>query len=80
MIRARDLTKRFGDKRVLARLDFEVARGGFLLVTGPNGSGKTTLLRLCAGLAAPTGGELDVDVPPRARSATSGTSRSSTAS
>src|SRR5439155_24485158 len=33
---------------------------GFLLVTGPNGSGKTTLLRLCAGLAAPTGGELQI--------------------
>src|SRR5207253_8918201 len=29
-------------------------------VTGPNGSGKTTLLRLCAGLAVPTAGELDV--------------------
>ena len=60
MIRARGLTKRYGDKRVLEGLDLDVARGGFLLVTGPNGSGKTTLLRLCAGLAAPTRGELDV--------------------
>jgi ABC-type multidrug transport system ATPase subunit len=32
-----------------------------VLVTGPNGSGKTTLLRLCAGLAAPTGGEVAVE-------------------
>ena len=63
MIRARKLSKRFGDKRVIERLDLEVARGGFVLVTGPNGSGKTTLLRLCAGLFAPTGGELVVDVP-----------------
>ncbi len=31
-------------------------------MTGPNGSGKTTLLRLVSGLAAPTGGELTVDV------------------
>jgi ABC-type multidrug transport system ATPase subunit len=31
-------------------------------VLGPNGSGKSTLLRLCAGLIAPTAGELDVEV------------------
>mgnify|MGYP006315816939 CR=1 FL=1 len=61
MIRARKLSKRFGDKRVLDRLDLEVPSGGFVLVTGPNGSGKTTLLRLCAGLYAPTDGELEVD-------------------
>ena len=63
MIRARQVEKRFGDKRVLHGLDFEVPRGGFLLVTGANGSGKTTLLRLCAGLGIPTAGELDVDAP-----------------
>jgi len=63
VIRARELSKRFGDKRVLEGLELEVPRGGFVLVTGPNGSGKTTLLRLCAGLAAPTGGELEVDAP-----------------
>jgi len=63
VIRAQSLSKRFGDKRVLDGLDLEVPRGGFVLVTGPNGSGKTTLLRLCAGLAAPTEGELEVDAP-----------------
>jgi heme exporter protein A len=61
VIRARELSKRYGEKRVLDRVDFHVERGGFLLVTGPNGSGKTTLLRLVAGLAAPTGGELEVE-------------------
>ncbi len=61
MIRARELSKRYGEKRVLDRVDFGLQRGGFLLVTGPNGSGKTTLLRLVAGLAAPTGGELEVE-------------------
>src|SRR5439155_20402372 len=60
MIRARSLEKRYGDKRVLRGVEFELGNDGFLLVTGPNGSGKTTLLRLCAGLAAPTGGELQI--------------------
>jgi heme exporter protein A len=61
VIHARKLTKRYGEKRVLERIDFELAPGGFLVVTGPNGSGKTTLLRICAGLAVPTDGELEVD-------------------
>ena len=60
MIRARRLSKRFGEKRVLVSVDLDLERGGFLLVTGPNGSGKTTLLRLCAGLMAPTAGTLEV--------------------
>jgi len=62
MIRAREIEKRFGDKRVLRGLDFDVPDGAFLLVTGPNGAGKTTLLRLLAGLAAPSAGELEVAV------------------
>jgi ABC-type multidrug transport system ATPase subunit len=63
VIRARGLEKRYGDKRVLQGLDLALERGDFLVVTGPNGSGKTTLLRLCVGLAPPTAGELEVDVP-----------------
>ena len=62
MIRARGLSRRFGGKRVLERLDLDLDDGGFLVVTGANGSGKTTLLRLCAGLLAPTGGDLRVEV------------------
>ena len=61
MVRARGLEKDYGEKRVLRGLDFELERGGFLVVTGANGSGKTTLLRLCAGLAVPTGGTLEVE-------------------
>ncbi|HTS73564.1 MAG TPA: ABC transporter ATP-binding protein [Gaiellaceae bacterium] len=66
MIRAAGLEKRYGFKRVLSGLDFELPRGGFLVVTGPNGSGKTTLLRLCAGLAIPSAGTLEVE-PDRSR-------------
>jgi heme exporter protein A len=61
VIHARALEKRYGRRRGLKPLDLDLEQGGFLVVTGANGSGKTTLLRLVAGLAAPTGGVLDVD-------------------
>ena len=62
MIRARGLSRSFGDKEVLHGLDLDVPRGGFLVVTGRNGAGKSTLIALIAGLLAPTEGELDVEV------------------
>jgi ABC-type multidrug transport system ATPase subunit len=62
VISARRLEKRYGDRRALRSVDFDLASDGFLVVTGPNGSGKTTLLRLCAGLAVPTAGALTIDV------------------
>jgi ABC-type multidrug transport system ATPase subunit len=63
VITARQLERRFGEKRVFRPLDLDLAERDFLLVTGPNGSGKSTLLALCAGLLAPTRGEIDVAVP-----------------
>jgi heme ABC exporter ATP-binding subunit CcmA len=61
VIRARALEKRFGERRALRAVTFDLERGRTLFVTGPNGSGKTTLLRVLAGLASPTRGELEVD-------------------
>ena len=60
MISARDLERRFGEKKALAPVSFTLGPGGFLVVTGANGSGKSTLLGLLAGLLAPTRGEVDV--------------------
>ena len=62
VIAARGLGRSFGEKRVLRDLDLDVAERELVLVTGPNGSGKSTLLALCAGLLAPTAGELEVAV------------------
>ena len=59
MLTARRLGKRFGEKRVLRKIDLDLPSGGFLVVTGANGSGKTTLLRICAGLAQPTEGTIE---------------------
>jgi len=59
VLTARRLGKRYGEKRALRRVDLELPRGGFLVVTGANGSGKTTLLRICVGLAQPTEGTIE---------------------
>ena len=81
LIRARDVEKRYGPGVRSARGVVRArASGGCLLVTGPNGSGKTTLLRLAlrAG-GADARGTLEVGAASARSSATSGTSRWSTA-
>jgi heme exporter protein A len=50
-----------GERTVFEKLDFELARGGALVLRGPNGSGKSSLLRLMAGLARPESGVLAWD-------------------
>jgi ABC-type multidrug transport system ATPase subunit len=62
VIRAHAVEKRYGERRALSSVTFDLPARGFLVVTGPNGSGKTTLLRLCVGLAAPSRGELAIEV------------------
>jgi len=46
---------------VFSGLDFAIAGGEALAVTGRNGSGKTSLLRLIAGLLAPGGGSIAIE-------------------
>jgi len=58
MFAARSLTIRRGGRFVLRGVDFTVAAGGLLLVTGANGSGKSSLLRALAGLLPASGGEI----------------------
>lgn len=61
MIRARGLTKTYGDFQALRGLDCEIPAGRFVAVVGDSGSGKTTFLNLLAGIDAVDGGSLEVD-------------------
>ncbi|MGW4817053.1 ABC transporter ATP-binding protein [Kitasatospora cineracea] len=59
-VRARGVTKRFGDVIALDGVDLEVAQGRIHGLVGPNGAGKTTLLGLLLGLAAADTGSLEI--------------------
>ena len=56
-----DLARRFGRRWAVARVSFDVPRGGRLLITGANGSGKTTLLRTLATALRPHHGRATFD-------------------
>jgi heme exporter protein A len=47
-----------GDRRVFSDVNFSLAPGTFLQVTGANGSGKTSLLRILCGLLRPVEGRI----------------------
>jgi heme exporter protein A len=55
-----DVSKRYGPRWALARLQFRLEPGRSLLLTGHNGSGKSTLLRLLAAASSPTAGQIRV--------------------
>ncbi|MGX1668995.1 ABC transporter ATP-binding protein [Streptomyces sp. NPDC055400] len=59
-VRARGITKCFGDVIALDHIDLDVAQGQIHGLVGPNGAGKTTLLGLLLGLAVADDGQLDI--------------------
>lgn len=60
-IRVRDLTKSYGDVRVLDGLDLDVERGTIVALLGSNGAGKTTAVRILSTLLRADGGTAVVD-------------------
>ncbi len=55
------LYKRYGDKRVLEGIDFEIPRGETFVILGRSGSGKSVTLRLLNGLDQPDAGKVVFD-------------------
>jgi heme exporter protein A len=55
-----DVSKRYGARWAISRLQFSLAENQSLLLTGHNGSGKSTLLKMIATAAFPTAGEIKV--------------------
>ncbi|HWF82151.1 MAG TPA: ABC transporter ATP-binding protein [Streptosporangiaceae bacterium] len=60
LIRARGLTKRFGDFTAVDGIDFELSRGQVFGFLGPNGAGKSSTMRMIGCVSPPSGGVLTI--------------------
>jgi len=73
IIEIKNLSKSFGDKKVLEDINLYIRRGEFITLLGPSGCGKTTLLRMIAGFLQPDEGSILMEgkelagIPPHER-------------
>ena len=58
MLEVKDLTKNFGENKVLRGVNTVVRKGEVVCVIGPSGSGKSTFLRCINKLETPSGGHI----------------------
>ena len=78
-IELKNISKAFGEKKVIDNLSLDISSGSFTTLLGPSGCGKTTLLRMIAGLETPDSGtvllggkcvfssEKGISIPPEKR-------------
>ena len=57
----KNVSKSFGDNRVLDNISLNVETGNIVSILGPSGCGKTTLLNVILGLTDLTGGQILFD-------------------
>jgi ABC-2 type transport system ATP-binding protein len=60
MIDLIDVSKRYGNKLAVDRLNLRVAAGELFAFLGPNGAGKTTTIKMMCGLLFPTEGRVRI--------------------
>lgn len=58
VIEADNLSKGFGDRLLIDKLNFKLPPGGIVGVIGPNGAGKSTLFKMIIGADKPDEGEI----------------------
>lgn len=56
-----NLTKIYGNKRVVDNVSFMAKKGSMTCILGPSGSGKTTILRSLGGFESPDSGSIILD-------------------
>ncbi|MBC8277603.1 MAG: LPS export ABC transporter ATP-binding protein [FCB group bacterium] len=61
LLKAEDLVKIYGKRRVVNKLSIELAQGEVVGLLGPNGAGKTTTFYMVTGMIRPTEGRIHLD-------------------
>ncbi len=61
LVRAKELTKRFGDMTAVDGVSLSVERGEVVGFLGPNGAGKSTTMKMITGFLEPDGGTAEID-------------------
>ncbi len=61
MIKAENISKRYGNKTAVDNISFEVKKGEIYGFLGPNGSGKSTTLNMITGYLFPDSGKIYID-------------------
>ncbi|MBE0447850.1 MAG: ABC transporter ATP-binding protein [Actinobacteria bacterium] len=60
MIKAIELTKRFGSVTAVNNVNLAISKGELFGFLGPNGAGKTTTIKMLTGLLKPTEGRVEI--------------------
>lgn len=58
LVEFKDLSKNFGTKEVLKKINLKIEKGKIYGLLGPNGSGKTTMIKIINDLLPPSSGEI----------------------
>ena len=61
MVKAENLTKRFGDITAVDGISFEISRSESFGFLGPNGAGKSTTINMLAGVLEPDSGSISIN-------------------
>lgn len=61
LIDLKDISKSFGEMKVIENINLYVKKNEFLTLLGPSGCGKTTILRMIGGFEKPTSGDVIFD-------------------
>ncbi len=64
ILKAHDISKRYGGCVALDHVDFDLHRKSVNVLIGENGAGKSTLMRILAGVEMPDSGSIELDGHP----------------